>query len=76
MSSTSPLDQRSSVAASNGLDHFGPSARRGQSSVRAAVNAAASRSGSEVTLFCASDSFSTLELYDLLCSAIDVRHVS
>jgi hypothetical protein len=44
--------------------------------VRAAVDAAASRSGSEVTLFCASDSFSTLELYDLLWSAIDVRHFS
>ena len=77
MSSAGPLDQQSSGATSNGADHFGSPSPGGQSRRQSGSHrCAAFRSGSEVyRFFCATDSFSTLELYDLLFLAIDVRHV-
>jgi hypothetical protein len=75
VSSAGPLDQRPSVATSNGFDHFGLSARPDNRSARAALDAAAFPSSPEVTLFCAPASFSALEHFDPLCQATYARQV-
>ena len=66
VSSSGPPDQRSSGAASSGADRLAPPPSRTIERQSGGYRCAAFRSGCETSLLCATDSFSTLQLYDLL----------